>query len=541
MSGFPWDALGIRETGDRTAIRKAYSERLRSLDLDRQIAEYAELREARDYALHLASHAPAADDFGLGLLDDDEGPAQETAPLDYEGGEDAFRWEIGDDDLAADAGDDELATAALAHGELEPAGQRSDQAPPGWERLAEILFPGGEHSDGALTLDEAEEGKALLDSIVVFSEQGDLIRHAAVDHNLAEMLAGSWPRSAPLVGPANDAFHWLGEAGGLDERPALQFLNARTRGLRFHEAVLQEGHPLHAAWVELSRPGKSTVLDRLKIKRIEVESLLKTIRTHFPELESLLDWERVASWETPSNDAVSYVIQRLFIGFLIFSALRFCASIDDRGLENPPVIVTEQSARQEGLDIAAAAAFGEDMTFARIEAADPEFAGQFAEYLGPVRGSTLFGDPRAFVRNRVRSAREDADFDALVAIQDVQLDWLRAAEERGAAACLEVIDGSFRNGGPGVTQEVLTKEQMLAITLLDRKLLRKSSVARETQLEVPGWLIDAAVSDTGMTREGFVEIMQQPDHPGRCKVEIALIAAMLSKPGQVPIETLRGL
>ena len=34
MSGFPWNVLGIGETSDKGEIRRAYSARLKALDLD---------------------------------------------------------------------------------------------------------------------------------------------------------------------------------------------------------------------------------------------------------------------------------------------------------------------------------------------------------------------------------------------------------------------------------------------------------------------------------------------------------------------------
>ena len=55
MTGFPWTVLAIGRTTDTTAIRRAYAERLKAMDLDRQIAEYDMLRRARDEALRLAA------------------------------------------------------------------------------------------------------------------------------------------------------------------------------------------------------------------------------------------------------------------------------------------------------------------------------------------------------------------------------------------------------------------------------------------------------------------------------------------------------
>ena len=84
MSAWPWSVLGIEATRDAGAVRKAYADALRALDLDKEVRAYAQLRQARDEALWLASQGEAAEDagdFGLGSFDD---------PLDEGGGDLGF-------------------------------------------------------------------------------------------------------------------------------------------------------------------------------------------------------------------------------------------------------------------------------------------------------------------------------------------------------------------------------------------------------------------------------------------------------------------
>ena len=59
MSGFPWSVLGIEQTREKSAIRKAYSVKLKGMNLDEQVQDYEELRRARDHALMLAAQPPA--------------------------------------------------------------------------------------------------------------------------------------------------------------------------------------------------------------------------------------------------------------------------------------------------------------------------------------------------------------------------------------------------------------------------------------------------------------------------------------------------
>ena len=339
MTKWPWSVLGIAQTADNSAIRKAYSARLKELDLDRQIAEYAELRNARDEALWLAKNQPLDDDdFGVGSLDE---PREDESGDAFDDVEDPDAYE-----------DEEFLDWHLVDGPARaldfPQGGTLEgyERPDGWDELAGLLFPEGEHSAEGLTVSEADAAERALGQITTWAEAGDISRHAEVDRNLSEMLAGSWPRSAPLVERANEAFHWLGEAGGLDERPAIQFLNARTQGMRFHAAVVDEHHPLNRAWVELSQPGKVSLPGRLRIKHTEIDELLRTIRANFPELESLLDAERVESWQKPGSDIVSRFVQIGFVLFLVIQGLRFCVGANDESaLDVLPDRPAEQTPR----------------------------------------------------------------------------------------------------------------------------------------------------------------------------------------------------
>lgn len=548
MSGFPWSVLGIEETREKSAIRKAYSVKLKAMNLDEQVQDYAQLREARDLALRLAAQPPVQ---STSFEDDDDDWYDDEWDIGAPAGieqprfdpEDEFGWEIRPDELSREALVGDMGDPGVSGSELGfPAPSAPPVRPDGWDELRAVLYPDGEYSPEGLALEEYRQAEAALDRLIAAAEDGDIAFHDRIDHALSELLASAWPRSAPLVERANRSFRWLGAAGDLDERYALQFLNARIEGMRFHEEVMDAGHPLHKAWVELSQPGKSNILDRLRIKRGDIDRVLFTVRTQFPELEALLDEERVASWEKPANETVSWIVQRLFIVFVIAQALRFCVFDDDRrpdfGAQSEASI---EELRKEGLDTASATAFGAGTSFADVEASDPEFAASFERFLGPVQGAALYGDPRQFVRQKILFARQSAEFDMLVAIQAQQLDWLQAARKEGGESCAAVLDASFRSGGPRMTQEQLDAEQELARRLLDAKLLNVEPKTGEFSYSVPGWLIDQARGSVGLSREDFVKVMQNPSHSDRCRVQTALISYMLTAPARVPLETLRGL
>lgn len=545
MSGYPWSILGIAETREKSAIRKAYSVKLKAMNLDEQVQEYAQLRDARDLALRLASQPPVEaapydddddwfdDDWDLGEAGRDEQPRFDPV--------DEFGWEIRPDELVGGAPGGVLGNTGMSGEELGfPAPSAPPLPPDGWQDLHAALFPDGDYSAQGLTLEEFEAAEDALNRLIAVADAGDIAFHDRIDQAVAEVLASAWPRSAPLVEQANRSFHWLGGSGGLDERHALRFLNARLEGMRFHAEVQDAGHPLSKAWVELSQPGKSNILDRLRVKRGDIDRVLFTVRSQFPELEALLDEQRVSSWEKPANETVSWIVQRLFVAFLIIQALRFCVFDDDRPETTPPVGNFEQL-RLEALDDASATAFGEGTTFAAVKLADAGFAVEFERIVGAVQGRTLNGDPRQFVRQRMLFARQDAEFDLLVEIQAQQLTWLRAAAKEGDDRCKTVLDGNFSDGGPNMTQAELAKEQELARRLLDKGLLRVVPKTGEFSYSVPGWLIDQAQASVGLSREAFVAVMQDPSHADRCRVQTALIAYTLTAPARVPVETLRGL
>ncbi|MBA4051913.1 MAG: hypothetical protein C0472_08570, partial [Erythrobacter sp.] len=238
---FPWSRLGIDPTSDAGAIRKAYADVLRAINPDEDIAGFAELRRAREQALWEAARLEArqgddgADEaegelYGLGSLDDDDG------------------W---DDDYEADDGGWDIAPAftpgaALAPApELSPALSEAQQrAQAAWNRLLDVLYPGGDFSEDAVTHAELADGLDALAVLTARAEEADIEEHDALDGALADLFARTWPRSAPFVEPANAAFGWLDESGILEERAALRFLNQRLKGMRFHDKVQQPGHPL---------------------------------------------------------------------------------------------------------------------------------------------------------------------------------------------------------------------------------------------------------------------------------------------------------
>ena len=555
MSGFPWTVLGIRETSDKGEIRRAYSARLKELDLDRQIAEYAELRQARDHALWLAVNPPQEDDdFGLGSLDDDEfddfGEFDDfddaPVPTTYDGGDD-FDWEIRDGELSDGVYDGDLSFGTRP-GEFDPLFSRREEPdwPDGWTELAALVFPGGMQSNEPFTPDEADEADAALDRLIAWAEEGDLERETTLDHNLAEMLAGGWPRSAPVVEKANAAFHWLGEAGGLDERPALQFLNARTEGMRFHDAVEQDGHPLHAAWRELQQPGKVSVLGRIKGNRSDIERLLQTIRGGFPELESLLDAQRVQSWDTPASDVVSWVVQRLFIAFLLVQLVRL-VFFSDPAERDPNAEIRasaeEIAAAEAHADTVAADLFGEGYTMADVAKADAAYAVLLRERIDTFKLKPMMVKQR--VRTEMRLAIHWTERDNVIALQRIYRDWLARELEESPSKCRTMQMGNFPEDSASDSPESVAFEQSLARNMLEAGDFHGGIFGNpdkeDATFAIPGTVIERAMARSGIPEEVFRARFKDVNSLRACEASIAVLDVILEDPERIGDDLLRGM
>ena len=541
---FPWSRLGIDPTSDTAAIRKAYADVLRSINPDEDISGFAELRRARDHALWLAAqgareeqdaHEDEGELYGLGGLDNDPDLEWDDGDDDEDGG-----WDI------APAFTPGERPAPTAPPELTEAQQRAQEA---WNRLLEVLYPDGEPSDEAVTHAQLEEGLAALGVLTGRAEEADLEEHDALDGALADLFARTWPRSAPFVEPANAAFRWLDESGALEERYALRFLNQRLKGMRFHDKVQQPDHPLHKAWAELSRPGRAGMMDRLRVNRLDVHKLLVGMRERYPELESYLDPQRVASWEgagagtaeSVSNAGRGFAGSVLFV-ILFFALIRAMAALSGPDGESPvdrvlppPIAILGPSAAE--IDAAVKSVFGPDTDMAAVRAADPVFADQLM--LG-IKNAEDNGGANAYVRNRALGVADIAKFEELVALGELKKLWLSVAI-KSPGQCKNLMVGDFRSLPLVLDKAQSVREQELLRRLLDAKLLNHRSSKRGGSFSVPGWAIDRMIKRSGLGIDELSAALKDPEHPQRCLVDLTMAEVILAEPGRVSADVLRAL
>jgi hypothetical protein len=536
----PWRTLGIDPTDDLGAVRRAYADKLRALDIDRDVDGYTKLRNARDNALRLArGAAQAATDRGSPLL---EGEFAE--------------WDEFEDDWDDTPGSDFPGAVAIAEREdaatsdgaspSEPvATEATEPAPP--QVLMTLLFPQGEISEEAMTPDEWERARIAFAAILHDAENAPIDRQAGIEDWLAHHLASAWPRSAWLVEDAAEAFGWLEESGQLNERPAIHFLNQRLKGMRFIDKVAQAGHPLHKAWVELSRPGRRGAFGFLRASKDDVLRLLAGIRERFPEVERHLDPERVASWEgaaeiTPKS---AWGPGRIILVISGIAMLRLCMYVAESvPPSEPPKIETVWT--DEELIGLMVELFGRELDAGTLDADAPDLARTLARHSGDsFGGAGLVRETTQTLLQQLRMltvlAARDAEFDDLVAIKQLKLELLRAAREKGGSDdCMTYArDGLFQTDLE-VDESLRAKERDLAARLLASGLLRPSENALPRESFIPGSVIDRIRASTGFSEDTVgLAARGEGSDPVQCDYNIALLEAVLRAPATVPEELLR--
>lgn len=539
---WPWDVLGIDRTSDKGAIRSAYAARLKAMDVDADIQGFANLRGARDQALREADRTapePLDDPLLDTAYEDETDPAPEgpDGPDDAWPDDDVEPWYPDDDDRPGPAWDNEFGygTGDLYDADLRVAHLEEDGSPDAPDqRLARLLYPNGAYSDEAFTHEENEEAQAALGDLLADARSGDLGREQAVDQWLADMLAESWPRSGPLVERAAEAFDWVAQSGEIGERPALQFLNPRVRGLRFVAKVEQPDHPFHPYWEELKRPGKRGFLDRFRVKREGIENLLGGIRTRYPEVESYLDHERVASWEKPAPSWVAWIVQRVFIFIVVIQLLAYCGGM-----------VGGDDLPKGQLDQVVAEAFGPGRTMAELQAADPKLADLIH---ASIEFDKAEGDPLPQIETavvvRMRElaalALEDAPRADVLAILAVRRDLFEAAREAGTPACAALLKTARLPDGVTVPEATRAGERALLWRLAQAKLLNTDWAGQDgATVPIPPWVGQGVTERTRLPVERINAVLRGEETQDLCAVRIALIDTLLSRPEDAPLELLR--
>lgn len=533
MTGhFPWNVLAIDPTDDRGAIRRAYAQKLRSLDMEREVEAYARLRAARDHALALAKSAANG------------------------AGDQAERNALAGGELASDhidvlfegAQPDGTDFAGPAEPGEAPAAELREPIPP--EILNSLLFPGGEQSAEGLDYNELEQASAAVEAIADEAHAAPIDVQRGIEEWLAHQLALAWPRSTHLVKRAAERFAWEEQSGMLNELPAVRFLNLRLRGMRFVEQVNEPTHALHLAWTELSRPGRRTMLSRLRATKSDVLYLLKGIRERYPEVEGYLDPVRVASWENPSMSGSEAGGSAGFVVLLAIFALKLLLAISPSTSGTPqPVALPDVTVSAEAEERGAALAldiFGTTEAVDKLPVAAPELNSAFNRYRSmapesPEEIDSAMVRMRNLARLLAFRAASTAGFEDLVAIKRIELALLEQGQSQGGAElCNRVFKGDFASVDLELPVQDRQQERQLYMRLLDANLLIDKGAKFPESAPISAEVVAEVKKATGFAPE-VIKLAAQGKAGAdvQCRYRIALLEAVLKRPGKVSAELLR--
>ncbi|OYX96704.1 MAG: hypothetical protein B7Y74_00400 [Novosphingobium sp. 35-62-5] len=582
-----WRILGIAKTPELGAIRRAYAERLKAMDIDKDVDGYARLREARDAALRWArmQAKPAmkdAPDALAGVADLDEAepdraleslPESETsswlyaAPAARGEADPSLTTRLGDTapkldvttgfsaaqapaEQAIGVGRDPFARPVLLG--LEAT---SDAVMPAWaheQALHRLLYVEEPQDDEDATpppLEGWQEAMALghLKAVLRHAETVSVTAFDEIDNWLARVLAGAWPRSAPLLEPAAAVFGWESERGQVSERPSVAFLNARLRGLRFREKVLEPKHPLHKAWVELTTPAQQGSRKGWFVKRADVEQLLAGVRKNFQEIEHHFDPWRVALWDKPEGAGTgegwfSKTRLWIFAAILVFQILRYALADWTPEASNPPppVALSSSEIAEDGKAIQGALdrIFGPEITLEGLKSLQPDLAALFSANRTIARsdGSDAAGyaaKVHDLVRERMYATALVEKGPLLADVQRVRADLLRAARKVGGAQCMALIRTRRLDPQVVVPEAVLSAERKLAVRMLDASQLGPPARIAPGTVSVPGALVDKVMTLSGVPEDRVRKAMDgKGSDADQCAVTIALIDAALAWKGK---------
>ncbi|HYC32520.1 MAG TPA: hypothetical protein VEB59_09555, partial [Gemmatimonadales bacterium] len=307
-----WDVLGIENTSDPVAIRRAYARRLKVTNPEDDPEGFKELREAYEVALLHAHHARWAEAQGETgpeeSVTDPVADATEHEPETY--GPDSREDEqkppvrrITAEEIArgvmdvqtgavpsltgSPLGVHERAASADTPSELDRLANSHREACGALARLVET--PGAERRAIEAALDDLLKSPAM-DSI-------DL--HHRTEYWLASLILNGDDRGAALIDPAIRYFGWDSPRLGVTHQAGYAVL-VRREELANLQQYARPGSPHARAFRSLRcKPrGLDLVLTRITPNLPDrVDHLLRKIRREKPVLERYLDAEAVAWWD----------------------------------------------------------------------------------------------------------------------------------------------------------------------------------------------------------------------------------------------------
>lgn len=334
----PWRLLGIdAKDSDERAVKRAYAQKLKAIDVDADPAGFIALRKAMEQALdelRWRDH-PEADDW-----DDDWYEEEDDTPFI------ASRLTTPAElttESAAEPDDAVAEPPPATDKNPDPLAALNDELKLLWG----LLFD-EQDSDGARWQIELC-WRQIMDNPAL----GRIDILADVEQWFAGAIAQSLPRSDPLVWPAIKFFNWSGDERRWNGDGRVAAILRRQRDLYFLHQLVQPDNLLHYAYNLLHQSPAEVTPAELKRADNGMRILLRSIRYQFPTAEWNFDETKVRAWidhlEAPPTGRLARFAsgggQPVFDDGLVFdgknvSGSGFAGPVDtsSESLSTPPIV-----------------------------------------------------------------------------------------------------------------------------------------------------------------------------------------------------------
>ncbi len=547
-----WRELGLAACDDPAKVRGAYAELLRAMDPDADPDGFARLRVARDIALadtRRRTAKPPTTNHAIIETDDTTAWPTPAAP-----------WLYAAPRLNCQDVPDQICLGTDAVPTREPTAPRAASGPaeaklvmrgrPYAAPVLALVGAGDVIADGTrnaalqqiladaepiepLDADQERRAREHLAALLRMDTEWPIERSRMFEDWLAQTLAQAWPRSAPLLAPASEAFGWDSQHGKLRERPAIDFLNARLLGLRFVAEVEQPRHRLNKAWIALSQGGSGRRTRWVKNK--DIAALLSAIRRNFPEIEQYLNAERVTVWDRKLRGG--YRMNPRTFGFLwtvvVLLAMPALAILIERAVDSPPVPIAQigqnRLSSSDAMDIATKAWFGPEIHFidlARIAPLVAQMASANAN--GTTGNQDAYLAMRAAVFASLHQSASSTDNASMRAIARLRLEVADLAARKGPIACFDFIARDTLDDDVELGENQIAEARRLLTRLAQAKRLNVVPAHPAQPVMISGRVVDRLGADTHLAKEDIVKALQrQGADEAQCDVRRALLREAL--------------
>jgi hypothetical protein len=369
---------------------------------------------------------------------------------------------------------------------------------------------------------------------------------ADVERWFAGLVAHYSPFTDPLVTPVSDFFGWMTAAGEIHQSPAVAFLVQRRRALDFADAVSRPGHPLHAAWIELTTPADEHSRLGRGVRRADVEKLLEIVRRDVPAVEGNFDAYRIGLWLKKKDWGWAGGI---FWWFFVVVAIQLFRLASCAPETPPPVdfVPTTLEHASTDIDRALEMLFGDKLDLATVETRNPDLAAALNRQWQADRkaGAALPAHAAAVQRlldQRYRDGIANASVDLLRERQRYELAEAELVRGFGAKTCADYLrGGTVQTDLPLPPALELQRKALVARMVVETRPAAKSR-PKQTRFAVPPDVVTASAKRAGMDRDAMVRALsfEGPDK-AQCAGRIAFIETVLALPAKRAEPLLRAM